>query len=138
MSLLKEKDIYPSSDVLEKTMGETYVVYSLFMQTMQTPSYHLSAEWHYYNDGKAWLCKVTNKKKTICWISIWDKFFKMSFYFTKKYRKDIELLPISSVIKEDFKNTKVIGRLLPLVLEIKEREQLKDVLAIVDFKINIK
>lgn len=138
MSLLKEKDVCPSPDVLEKALGDVYIVYSSFMQTIQTSSYHLLAEWRYYNDGKAWLCKVTNKKKTICWISIWDKFFKMSFYFTEKHRKDIELLPISNEIKENFRNTKVIGKLLPLILEVKEEKQLKDILTIVDFKLKLK
>lgn len=138
MSLLKEKDIYPSSDVLEKALGDVYLVYYSLMQTIKTSSYHLSAEWRYYNDGKAWLCKVTYKKKTICWISVWDKFFKMSFYFTEKYRKDIDSLPISSEIKDNFRNTKVIGKLLPLILDVTEEKLLKDILTIVDFKIKIK
>jgi hypothetical protein len=44
----------------------------------------LSAEWRYYNDGKSWLYKITYKKKTIAWLSLWKYFFKTSFYFTEK------------------------------------------------------
>ena len=33
---------------------------------------------------KAWLYKVTKKKKTICWVSIYDNKFKTGFYFSDK------------------------------------------------------
>jgi hypothetical protein len=138
MNLLKEKDIYPSSLFLEQALGKVYVIYDLFIQTIQSSPYHLSVEWRYYFDGKAWLCKVTNKKKTICWISVWDKFFKISFYFAEKYRKEIELLCISIDNREEIKRSKVVGKLLPLIVEVKEEKQLKDILTIVDFKIKIK
>ena len=52
-------------------------------------------EWRYYNDGKAWLCKVVNKKKTVFWLSIWEHYFKTSFYFTEKHLESIDALNIA-------------------------------------------
>jgi hypothetical protein len=37
----------------------------------------LIIEWDYYKDGKSWLCKIINKKKTICWLSIKNTGIKM-------------------------------------------------------------
>jgi hypothetical protein len=58
-----------------------------------------ATEQRHYNDGKAWLCKLAHKKKTVCWVSIWDKFFKTIFYFTAKNDRDIEALPIASDVR---------------------------------------
>jgi hypothetical protein len=93
-------------------------------------------EWNYYKDGKAWLCKVLYKKKTVFWLSIWEKYFKLAFYFTEKTGKEINELDIDVSIKEDFKQAKPIGRLLPLVIEMRKKEQLKDVLKIIEYKKN--
>ncbi|WNY26674.1 hypothetical protein MsAm2_04460 [Methanolapillus ohkumae] len=107
------------------------------MKAITDPEFHLTPEWHYYKDGKSWLCKVVHKKKTVFWLSVWDGFFKTTFYMTEKIRGGIENLSIDSKIKNDFKQSKPIGKLIPLTVRVDEKN-LKDVLLIVDFKKKLK
>ena len=64
--LLRDPDIFPSEEVLRNALGETnYNLFQGFVQNITSPTSGLAMEWRYYNDGKAWLCKVVNKKKTV-------------------------------------------------------------------------
>lgn len=98
----------------------------------------MTIEWRYYNDGKAWLCKVTYKKKTVLWLSAWEGFFRTAFYFTEKHLEGIAALDISETIKEDFCKAKPIGRLIPMIIDVNDKKQLNDLLTIVRFKKNLK
>lgn len=136
--LLRDAGIYPSNEVLEDILGEFYSVFVCFLETITGDGYDLVIEWRYYNDGKAWLGKAQHKKKTVFWLSVWDGFFKTSFYFTEKHLEAIATLDISESIKEDFYKTRSVGRLIPLILEINHAEQLSDLLTVVRFKKSLK
>ncbi len=136
--LLREQSIVPSNEVLENVLGSIYTTYELFMNTVTGTEYGLTYEWNYYRDGKAWLCKVSNKKKTVFWLSVWDGYFQIGFFFTAKHLEGIAALDIDEKIKEDFCQTKPIGKLLPMIFKISEKEQLNDLLKVVEFKKNLK
>lgn len=135
--LLRDPGILPSAEVLEKNLGkDIFVVFEELM--MEISKKELSADWRYYRDGKSWLCKVINKKKTVFWLSIWDGFFKTSFFFTAKNCLAVGDLDIDNRIKEEFAQTKAIGKLLPLILDIRKKEQLSDLLKIIEYKKSLK
>ncbi|MFA6944741.1 MAG: DUF3788 family protein [Pedobacter sp.] len=98
----------------------------------------LALEWRYYKDGKAWLGKATYKGKTILWLSVWDESIKTSFYFTEKTRSGVLNLDIDSNVKSSFAIVKPIGKLVPLVLEIKNEEALKELKSIINYKKKLK
>ncbi len=98
----------------------------------------LLAEWRYYNDGKSWLWKITDKKKTVVWISLWESHFKASFYFTEKNRSGIESLAIDKEIKDTFSNTKSTGKLIPITLELAKLSDLENFRKLIDFKLSLK
>ena len=80
------------------------------------------------------LASETQKKKTILWLSIWEGFFKTSFYFTEKHLKSFAELDISKTKKEEFAAMKPIGKLFPLTIDISCKEQLTDLLTVIGFK----
>ena len=100
--------------------------------------YGILSEWNYYKDGKSWLCKVQHKKKTVLWLSVWEDCFKLSFFFTEKTKSGVDELEITSSIKEDFKQQKVTGKLIPLILEIRDNSLLSDVEKIIEYKMKCK
>lgn len=136
--VLRDKDVFPSVEVLEKALKESYSVYNQFINTIINNPYFVQIEWRYYNDGKSWLCKITCKKKTICWLSVWDGFFKVSFYFTEKYKSEICNLDIETTIKDTFKKANPIGRLIPIIFVINPTSSLHDLLQVIEYKIKIK
>jgi hypothetical protein len=134
---LREPDILPSEEVLEKNIGKD--VFRIYQELIvEISKMGLNTEWNYYKDGKSWLCKVTYKKKTVFWLSIWDGYFKTSFFFTAKNCFAIEDLDIDNRIKKEFTQTKAIGKLLPLILDIREKDQLIDLLKIAECKKKLK
>jgi len=135
--LLTEETIYPTNEVLKNVLCDSYDVFEELTNKI-TNDFDLILEWNYYKDQKAWLCKVLNKKKNIFWLSIWDKFFKATFFFTEKHLEGFSVLDISENIKEDLCLSKPVGKLLPLLLSIDNKEQLDDLLKIITFKKSLK
>ena len=137
--LLRDPDIIPSEDVLKNALGSNICdVYESFIGVITGTDYGLTYEWKYYNDGKSWLCKISLKKKTILWLSVWEGCFKTTFFFIEKHLEGIAALNISEKIKEDFCKMKPLGRLLPMVFNIHQKEQLDDLLKVVAFKKTLK
>jgi hypothetical protein len=136
--LLRDQEIFPGKEVLEKVLADSYPVYKEFIGIISDEKYGLVPQWNYYKDGKAWLCKVVYKKKTVFWLSVWDKYFKIAFYFTEKTSPGIAKLNIDKSILEDFSHTKPAGKLLPLVITFRKKSQIPDALKIIEYKKSLK
>jgi hypothetical protein len=136
--LLNNQDVFPTDKVVEDALKDCYPVFDELMQTIKGANYGLNAEWNYYKDGKSWLCKVTYKKKTVFWLSVWDKYFKIGFYFNEQSGSGIESLDIDNKLKESFKSVKPIGKLIPLEVNVESKNQINDILKIIDYKKSLK
>lgn len=136
--LLNDKAVFPDDSVLSKYLAAAKEAYDSLVHYVEEN--HPSAEvvWNYYNDGKAWLAKIVKKKKTICWLSVWDKKFKVVFYFTEKHEPEIKNLNINEKLLEDFLNHKLIGKLKPFVVDVEKSEDLEPIKKLVDFKEKLK
>ena len=132
--LLRDSGIFPSKEVLKGVLGDVYPVLETLEAQVTQGEFALTLEWRYYNDGKSWLGKVCHKKKTVFWLSVWDGFFKTSFFFTEKHLESIAALDISEQIKKNFFSVKPIGKLLPMVININKQEQLTDLLKVIELK----
>lgn len=136
--LLREKESEPTPEVLENVMGkDLFMIYQELIEIF-THEFSLEPQWHFYNNGKSWLCKVIDKKKTILWLSVWDKFIKTGFYFTEKTGKGVLELAIDDQIKKVFEQAKPIGKLIPLAFEIVHPTQIKDLKEVLKYKKGLK
>lgn len=136
--LLREQEIVPTAEVLKGLLGKIYTTYESLMDIVAGLDYGLTDEWNYYRDGKSWLCKVSYKKKTTFWLSVWEGYFQIGFFFTEKYLKGIAELDIDGKIKEEFYQAKPVGKLLPMIFKISREEQLPDLLKVIEFKKSLK
>ena len=136
--LLRNADTFPSDKVLKDALGDVYIVLESFLGTITNGEWVLSFEWRYYNDGKAWLGKAQHKKKTVLWLSVWEGFFKVSFFFTEKHLEAIAALDISEAIKTELASAKAVGRLIPMIFNINNASQLEELLTVVRFKKTLK
>ena len=131
---LTDPEITPSEDVFKQEFGAWYPVFREFISTIESDDYQLSTEWRYYKDGKAWLCKICLKKKTVVWLSAWSDNFELGFYFTEKTGAGIRDLDIDESLKENYASGKSIGRLKPLVATVNSKAQLTDVYTLLKYK----
>jgi len=134
--ILTDPMVKPENQVLENALGNNYKIFTEFMDKIN--SINLALEWNYYNDGKSWLGKILNRKKNICWLSVWNTGFKLTFYFTERNISGIYELEIDGEIKDMVKNTKPIGKLLPIVILIKNKKRIKDSIKILEYKMQLK
>ena len=129
--LLREQEIYPSKDVLKNVLGKSYnVLEELEIQLTQN-EFALPFDWHYYKDSKAWLCKVSYKKKTVFWLSAWDGFIKTSFFFLERHLEGIAALEID---ENSYTLEKEWGKMIPLIFNLHSEKQFPDLLKVVEFK----
>ncbi|MEE4177406.1 MAG: DUF3788 family protein [Bacteroides sp.] len=136
--LLREPGVRPTAEVLLNALGDSYPTYENLMETLAGPEFGLVPHWSYYKDGKAWLCKIVFGKKTVCWLSVWDGFFKTAFYFNEKTAPGVFELNLSASLKETFRQTKPSGRMIPLVFNIQDKLQLPELLEVARYKKSLK
>ncbi len=127
--LLNEPEIFPTSEVLKETLKESYAVFEELSAVLIEQGTAL--DWKYYNDGKAWLCKVSCKKKTVFWLSVWEGYFRTSFFFVERHLEGIMALGIDNT---HYILEKECGKMIPLLFDISKREQLPDLLKMVEYK----
>lgn len=130
---LTDESTFPDVNVLKKVLGISYNEYLELLRLYE--SNDLSHEWRYYRDGKAWLCKVQHKKRTIVWMSAWKGYMKATIYFPERFMNDIFKLSITDNTKNTIKNTKNVGKSKPCIFEIKNKESLIDFETVMKFKI---
>ena len=134
--ILTDPKIKPENDVLENALGKNYKRYTEFASKINEQN--LTLEWNYYNDEKSWLGKILNKKKNLCWLSVWNTGFKLTFYFTEKAMQGIQALEIDDEIKNMAKKSKPIGKLFPIILLIKNKKMMRDGLKVLEYKMQLK
>lgn len=122
---LNNKDEYPNDAVLSLNLGQAKIAWDAFMDMLGNEFPQINYEWRYYNDGKSWLFKVTKKKKTVCWVGVYDKLFKTTFYFTDKAADLLENSKLTVKYKDQFKNGKYYGKLKAISVEVKKPSDLE-------------
>jgi len=129
--LLRKQEIFPSKEVLKDVLGDVYAVFEALETQVTQDEFALTFDWHYYNDGKSWLCKVGHKKKTVFWISVWDGFFQTVFFFLERHLEGIAALETG---ENSFVIEKNVGKLIPIIFRIKSEKQIPDLLKMIEFK----
>ena len=126
----------PENDILENALGRNYGRFAEFVNMINAKN--LVLEWHYYNDGKSWLGKVLNKKRNLCWLSVWNTGFKLTFYFTEKTISGINELEIDDEIKNNNSKNRPVGKLIPVMILISNKKRMDDALKILEYKMRLK
>ncbi len=136
--MLRDPSVPPSEQLLQDILDNSYGAYHEMCRRYDEPDYNLQPQWRYYNDGKAWLCKVVFKSKTVFWLSIWEGFFKTSFFFRDRDCSGILELDIDKSYKQQVESSQTFGKLHPVVLEIRDHVQLEDLAKLIRYKKGLK
>jgi len=135
---LTDEKCFPADELIKAALGDVDVVYKEFLTKIAELPSGVALEWKYYQDGKAWLCKGVYKKKTVFWLSVWEKYFKVVFYFTEKHIPALEKIDMEEGIKTNFRTSKRIGKLIPLVFIVNSSDQLMDLFKVISYKMTAK
>jgi hypothetical protein len=133
---LRDERKYPDDDLLKSILNESFLSYQKLLELFI--KYDMNYEWRYYHDGKAWLCKVQKKKRTIVWMSAWKGFVQAVLYFPEKYIEKIYELNISNEIKKNIESTRNVGKSKPCIFKIRDDRILNDFEKVMVYKIGCK
>jgi hypothetical protein len=135
---LNDKDKYPNDEVLSHCLGKVKKTWDSFMDFLKESYPSFSGEWRYYQDGKSWLYKLTKKKKTISWISVYPNKFKTTFYFPDKAEELIKASKLKKEYIDQFVNGKRYGKIRGITVEIKKLTDLSATKTLIEIKEQIK
>ncbi|MBN1154392.1 DUF3788 family protein [candidate division KSB1 bacterium] len=135
---LNDESVYPDDYVLSRHLGEVKSIWDSFIKFINKnyPSY--TGEWRYYRDGKSWLYKMTNKKKTICWISVYENKFKTTFYFPDKAEDLISGSNLAREYIDQFIHGKRYGKIRGITVDITTSSDLEAVKTLIEIKEQLK
>ncbi len=135
---LNNKDEFPDDEVLSRCLGDVKRSWDSFIELTRESYPAFSSEWRYYNDGKSWLYKVTKKKKTICWVSVYDHLFKTTFYFPDRAEDFIAASKLKKEYIDQFVHGKRYGKIRGVTVAIKKPADLNSTRILIDIKEQVK
>ena len=135
---LNDKNEYPDDAVLSHYLGKVKKTWDSFIDFINENYPSFSGQWRYYNDGKSWLYKLTKKKKTVSWISIYHNKFKTTFYFPDKAEELIKTSKLKKEYIDQFVHGKKYGKIRGISVEIKKSADLNATKTLIEIKEQVK
>jgi hypothetical protein len=136
--VLGDKDVYPSEDIIYSIIGDKKIIWQKIMNYLTDNYENTAGEWRFYNDGKQWLFKMQQKKKTLFWISLLKNSFRITFYFGNKAEPLIMNSILAEKIKADFTSSKRFGSIRAITTIISDPSDLENIYTLIDLKAGIK
>ncbi|MCX6550072.1 MAG: DUF3788 family protein, partial [Acidobacteria bacterium] len=78
------------------------------------------------------------KSKTVCWVSVVEGAFRITFYFTDKAASALAASAIADALKEQFKAGKTYGKIRGLTIVPKRKRDIEDAKALIALKLSLK
>ncbi|OHB63161.1 MAG: hypothetical protein A2168_01500 [Planctomycetes bacterium RBG_13_50_24] len=135
---LNDKNEYPNDEVLSRYLGKVKKTWDSFIDFINESYPSFFGEWRYYKDGMSWLYKLTKKKKTISWISIYHNKFKTTFYFPDKAEGLITASKLKKEYIDQFIHGKRYGKIRGITVEIKKPADLNATKTLIEIKEQVK
>jgi Protein of unknown function (DUF3788) len=136
--ILTDKLVIPNEKLIFSIIGKTSVFWLQIMSYAKDNYSDITELWRFYNDGKEWLFRLIQKKKTICWIRVLPGTFRLTFYFGDKAEAFIENSDLDVLIKQDFKTTKRYGKIRGISIKVANETDVENVKKLMDIKLKLK
>ena len=136
--ILSDRTVMPTDDYIFSILGEKKILWQNIISYATDNFKDISGVWNYYNDGKQWLFKLTQKKKTIFWGAMLKDTFRITFYFGDKVEPLLGNSDLPLKMKDDFKTSKRYGKIRPVSLKIFSAPDAESVKKLIAIKIKLK
>lgn len=133
---LSDPDEYPDETVLMRVLGQSYGAYAELLRSFGEFGY--THEWRYYKDGKAWLCKVQLKGKTLAWMSAWKGYIQATVYIPERLLDGLSRAKLSEAAMRSIAEAKNVGKSRPCTFEVRDVSVLADLRAVMGYKASLR
>ncbi|HEX2968612.1 MAG TPA: DUF3788 family protein [Bacteroidales bacterium] len=136
---LSNPNIRPGDDLVFSLIGDKKVYWQQILKHLSENYKDITWSWNWYNDGKQWLFKLVQKKKTILWSGILSTGqFRMTFYFGDKAEPVILSSDIPQKVKDEFVNGQRYGKIRAITILVNSPDDVETVLKTAAIKIKLK
>lgn len=133
---LTDPTVIPDDTVLARVLGDSLAAYRRLLALFDENG--LTHEWRYYRDGKAWLCKVKHKARTIVWMSAWDGYVQATVYIPEKHIDGLFALDLPEDEKARLRGAAHVGKSTPCSFDIKTDDVLPTFEKVMRYKMHAK
>lgn len=133
---LVDPNVYPDEVVIRGVLGPGNGAYGALMGALGERGY--THEWRYYKDGKAWLCKVQRKARTLAWMSAWRGYAKATVYLPERYLAGLADIALSDGARRSIESAANVGKSRPCMVDLRGDNDVGDLLALMDYKATLK
>lgn len=136
--VLTDHNVFPTDEIIFSHIGKSSALWNSVFEYIDKAYPGFEEHWRYYNDGKSWLLKVTQKTKTIFWLSVIKDAFRMTFYFTDRAEEAILKSSISEELKKMFTEGKSFNKIRGITIIFKRKKDVENAKELIQIKLNIK
>lgn len=136
--VLNDSAIVPTDVIIAEHVGKYMSHWESLFEFIHAQYPNFTETWKYYRDGKRWLFKAANKSKTVFWLGLIDKSFRVTFYFKNSDERLLMESLVSDDLKEQFKNNKVINTIRPVSVYVKNKKDVESIKILIETKLRVK
>jgi hypothetical protein len=136
--VLSDMQVKPTDEYIFSIIGDKKVLWQNIMNYISDNYKDISGSWNYYNDGKQWLYKLVQKKKTIFWLAVMKDTFRVTFYFGDKAEPLILASDLPESVKDEFVSGKHYGKIRAITTKMAGQSDVEKVLKLIDIKTRMK
>jgi len=136
--VFSDKDIKPSDELIFSKIGDKKILWQKIMKYLADNYRDASGSWNYYNDGKQWLFKMVQKKKTIFWLAVMEGSFRVTFYFGDKAEPVILSSQLPQAVKDGFMQGKHYGKIRAVTTKVISPDDISVITKLIDIKTKLK
>jgi hypothetical protein len=133
--VLTDPKLFPSQEVIDSHIGRSRTYWDALFAHIHAQHPDFEERWRYYNDGKSWLMNVSRKKKTVFWLAIFDRGFRITSYFTDKAADAIAASALSQELKDQFANGRSYGKLRAITITFRKKRDVEDAKSLMALKL---
>lgn len=136
--LFTDRDVPPTDESIFKHIGSKKKFWISIMTFISDNYKDMQGSWKYYNDGKRWLFRMVQKKKTIFWSSVFEGAFRITFYFGGKAEPVITASDLPDEAKSQFLTGPRYGQIRAISMFVSTAEDVVTVEKLVKIKSKLK
>jgi hypothetical protein len=136
--VFSDRLVKPTDELIFSIIGDKKILWQSIMNYITDNYKEMSGTWNYYNDGKQWLFKMVQKKKTIFWLAVMKGTFRVTFYFGDKAESVILASNIPKSVKDDFTGGRHYGKIRAITTKMADQSDVVTIMKLIDIKTKLK
>lgn len=132
--ILTDPAVAPDDARIAAALGQAFPAWQRLASALGEKPFGIAASWQYYRDGGSWLARGLRGKKNLVWLAVWNGYATATCYFAARHRADLAELAVPEALRRQAAEAQMVGRMLPIVVEIRSLADVDAVLEVLRYK----